>query len=58
MFVRRDELRASKIMADRVLNNDKVKIYWNTELVDVLGEKEVTGVRVINNKTKRKAILH
>lgn len=55
MFVRRDELRASKIMADRVLNNDKVKIYWNTELVDVLGEKEVTGVRVINNKTQEES---
>ena len=37
MFVRRDELRASKIMADRVLNNDKVKIYWNTELLMYFG---------------------
>ena len=55
MFVRRDELRASKIMADRVLKNEKVKIHWNTELVDVLGEKEVTGVRIINNKTKEES---
>ena len=39
-------------MAERVLNNDKIKVYWNTELVDVLGDKEVTGVRVINNQTK------
>jgi thioredoxin reductase (NADPH) len=52
LFVRRDELRASKIMADRVLKNDKIKIHWNTELVDVLGEKEVTGVRIINNQTQ------
>ena len=55
MFVRRDEFRASKIMADRVLNNDKIKIYWNTELVDVLGEKEVTGVRIVNNKTQEES---
>ena len=33
-------------------NNEKIKIHWNTELVDVLGDKEVTGVRVVNNKTQ------
>ena len=55
MFVRRDELRASKIMADRVLNNEKIKIYWNTELIDVLGDKEVTGVRIINNNTNEES---
>jgi thioredoxin reductase (NADPH) len=51
MLVRRDELRASKIMQDRVLKNPKVKMHWNTEVLDVLGAKEVTGIRVINNKT-------
>lgn len=52
LLVRRDAMRASKIMQDRVLNNPKIKIHWNTEVLDVLGEKEVTGIKVINNKTQ------
>lgn len=48
---RREEFRASKIMADRVLANPKVKVMWNTELVDVLGEDGVKGMKVKNNKT-------
>ena len=52
LFVRRDQLRASKIMQKRVLDNPKVKIHWNTEVIDVLGDKEVDGVRLLNNKDK------
>ena len=52
LLVRRDAMRASKIMQDRVLNNPKIKIHWNTEVLDVLGEKEVTGIKVINNQTQ------
>ena len=52
LLVRRDELRASKIMQDRVIDNPKVQIHWNTEVLDVLGEKDVTGIKVINNKTQ------
>ena len=55
LLVRRDELRASKIMADRVLNNPKIEVHWNTELLDVLGEKEVEGIRILNNKTKEES---
>lgn len=56
MFVRRDELRASKIMQERVINNDKIKIYWNTEVKEVLGDGEgVTGLRVYNNKTQEES---
>ncbi len=51
LLVRRDELRASKIMQDRVFRNDKVQVHWNTELVDVLGASEVEGIRVVNNET-------
>ncbi|NJN41150.1 MAG: thioredoxin-disulfide reductase [Flammeovirgaceae bacterium] len=51
LIVRRDEMRASKIMQQRVLNNPKIEILWNTETVEILGGEEVTGVRVINNKT-------
>lgn len=51
MFIRKDEMRASKIMQDRVKNTGNIKIYWNTETDEVLGEKTVDGVRVKNNKT-------
>ena len=51
MLVRRDEMRASKIMQDRVKKQKNIKIYWNTETVEILGEEGVTGARVKNNKT-------
>ena len=51
MLVRRDEMRASKIMQQRVKNAPNIEILWNTETKEVLGEEEVSGVRVINNKT-------
>jgi len=43
---RRDELRASKIMADRALANDKISFAWNSEVVDVLGADKVSGLRL------------
>ena len=46
MLVRRDVLRASKTMQQRVLANDKIRIAWQTELVEVLGDQLVAGVRV------------
>ncbi|MEM6392822.1 MAG: FAD-dependent oxidoreductase [Planctomycetota bacterium] len=55
MFVRRDELRASKIMAQRALDNPKIEIVWNTSITDVLGDDKVTGVKVINNQTKEES---
>ncbi|OAV45430.1 thioredoxin-disulfide reductase [Lewinella sp. 4G2] len=54
MFVRRDEMRASKIMQDRVKKQANIKIYWNTETEEILGDEFVTGVRVFNNKTGEK----
>ncbi|MEO0734173.1 MAG: FAD-dependent oxidoreductase, partial [Bacteroidota bacterium] len=54
MFVRRDEMRASKIMQDRVKKQKNIKIYWNTEAEEILGDDHVTGVRVFNNKTGEK----
>jgi thioredoxin reductase (NADPH) len=41
---RRDELRASKIMQDRAIRNEKIEFVWNSEVVDILGEDAVTGV--------------
>lgn len=52
LLVRRDEMRASKIMQDRVMNTKNIKIHWNTEADEVLGNGEVTGLRVVNNQTK------
>ena len=53
MLVRRNEFRASQIMEDRVKKVDNIEILYNTETEEVLGDGEgVTGVRVINNKTK------
>lgn len=53
LLVRRDTLRASKIMQQRALENPKIDIRWNTELEEVLGTEEagVTGALVKNNKT-------
>jgi thioredoxin reductase (NADPH) len=51
MLVRRDEMRASKIMQDRVKNNPNIEIHWNTETEEILGDQFVTGVRIRNNKT-------
>lgn len=52
MLVRKDEFRASKIMAERVQNTPNIEILFNTETEEVLGENDlVTGVRVKNNKT-------
>ena len=45
---RRDELRASKIMQQRVMAHPKIEIIWNTVVTDVLGADEVTGVRLRN----------
>ena len=51
MIVRKDHLRASQIMQDRVLKKENIKVYWNTETLEVLGENEVVGVKVMNNHT-------
>ena len=54
LIVRRDEMRASRIMQERVKNNPKIEILWNTETEEVIGEEEVSGIRVRNNKTGEK----
>ncbi len=52
MLVRRDEMRASKIMQERVLKAENIKIYWNTETEEILGDDNgVTGCRVKNRVT-------
>jgi thioredoxin reductase (NADPH) len=52
MLVRGDKMRASKAMQDRVLNNPKITVHWNTEAVDVFGnDKHMEGLLIRNNKT-------
>ena len=55
LFVRRDEMRASKIMAMRVEKTENIIVHWNTETEEILGDDEVSGVRVFNNKTGEKS---
>ncbi|MBN3519280.1 thioredoxin-disulfide reductase [Algoriphagus lutimaris] len=55
MLVRKDEMRASQIMQKRVMNNPKIEVLWNTETDEILGEEEVNGVRIFNNKTGEKS---
>ena len=51
MLVRRDQMRASKAMQQRVFANDKIEVVWDTVLTEVLGDDLVAGVRVRNVKT-------
>jgi thioredoxin reductase (NADPH) len=51
MLVRRDEMRASKAMQHRVQNTPNIEIRYNTDTVEVMGEKGVEGVKVKNNVT-------
>ena len=51
LIVRRDEMRASKIMQERVKKNPNIEILWNTETEEILGKDDVEGARVVNRKT-------
>jgi thioredoxin reductase (NADPH) len=57
MFVRRDELRASKIMQQRILNAPNIKVYWNTEVDEILGDDKVEAVRIKNNRTGENQVI-
>lgn len=57
MFIRRDVMKASKIMQQRVLNTKNIKIYWDTEVEEILGEQKTEAVRVINKKTGKKSTI-
>ncbi|MEY3562652.1 MAG: hypothetical protein RLZZ294_658 [Bacteroidota bacterium] len=51
MFIRRSEMRASKVMQDRVKNTPNIKIYWDTDTDEIIGKDRVEAVRIKNNKT-------
>jgi len=57
MIVRRDEMRASKVMQERVLKTANIQVYWNSETAEVLGDKKVDGVRIHNTKTNEDTVV-
>jgi thioredoxin reductase (NADPH) len=55
LIVRRDEMRASKIMQQRVFKKDNIEVLWNTETEEIIGDDTgVTGIRIVNNQTGEK----
>lgn len=54
---RRDSLRASKIMQERAFNDPKIEFVWNTEVVEVMGDDKLTGLKLKNTVTNESSIL-
>ena len=57
MLIRRDKMRASMVMQERVQQTPNIKMYWNSEADEVLGESRVEGLRILNNKTSEKTTI-
>lgn len=57
MLVRRDALRASKAMQKRVLNNDKIRILWNTNAIEAVGDQTLSAVKIRNNRSGEEETL-
>src|SRR5580765_8508136 len=49
MFIRKEMMRASKVMQDRVFKTSNIKVYWNTDTVEILGDHKVDSVKIRNN---------
>lgn len=58
LLVRGDKMRASKTMQDRVLNNPKITVHWNSEPLDVFGNGHMEGIKLRNTKTGEETNLH
>ncbi|MFM1857597.1 MAG: hypothetical protein RLZ05_657 [Bacteroidota bacterium] len=54
MIIRRDEMRASKVMQERVKSTPTIQIHWNSETEEIIGQNKVEAVRLINTKTNQK----
>jgi thioredoxin reductase (NADPH) len=58
LIVRRGEMRASKIMQQRVMNTPNIEVHWHSETDEILGDENgVNGVRLVNNQTKDKKVI-
>lgn len=58
LLVRKDQMRASKIMQERVLNNPVIEVHWNSETLDIIGEDAVKQVLISNVKTGEQTTLN
>lgn len=54
---RRDAFRASKVMADRALNHPKIRVEWHSQVTEVIGDDEITGVRLRDTRTGEERTL-
>ena len=54
MLIRRDKMRASRVMQERVQQTPNIKVYWNSETDEILGESRVEGLRILNNKAGKR----
>lgn len=54
---RREELRASKVMQERALANQKIKFHWNSEITEIKGDQKVQEIQLRNVKTGQKSLL-
>src|ERR1700733_6280721 len=57
MLVRSEKMRASRVMQERVQQTPNIRIYWNSETDEVLGESRVEGLRIRNSKTGEKQVV-
>lgn len=58
LLVRRDEMRASAIMQERVLKTENIIVHWNTETKEIQGDDSVESVKVFNNKTNEESVIN
>jgi thioredoxin reductase (NADPH) len=58
LLVRRDEMRASKIMQQRVMNTPNIEVLWNTSTLEILGDETVVGAKVLNSVTKEESVIN
>jgi thioredoxin reductase (NADPH) len=57
MLIRSEKMRASKVMQERVLKSHNIKVYWNTETEEILGQQKVEGVRVLDKTTREHSVI-
>jgi len=57
MLIRRGEMRASKVMQERVLKTPNIKVYWNSDTGEVLGEHKVEALKIRNNVTNEETTI-
>ena len=57
MLIRKDEMRASKIMQQRVLNTENLEVLYNHETIEVMGDKTVHSIKVLDTKKNKEKII-